>query len=188
MRARLAPTRTGRDSPRWLFLRPAEILADEFVEALIVLVEELPQLRDHHRTDARVTPALALPQTLLRRLIPQAVEALGVIEVEVVPADARLEPEEVFDATQLRHRILYELIAVHYEDLLSGEHLQPTVHVGVIEGDGHRPVRLVDGAVRSHHKFFETARHLLLLLQLLQLLQLLLLLLLLWLLLRRTVR
>lgn len=157
----------SRDFPQWLFLRPAEVLSNEFVEPLIVLVEKLPQLRHDHRTDTRMTPPLALLQTLLRSLVPQAVEALGVVKVEVVSTNARFQPKEILNSAQLRHRILDQLITVHYENLLSGEHFQPTMHIGVIEGDGDRSIGLVDGTVGSHNKLLECTRHLLLLLLLL---------------------
>lgn len=87
-----------------------------------MLVEELPQLRHDQRADTRMTPPLALLQTLLRSLVPQAIKALGVVKIEVVPTDARFQPEEILDSAQLRYRIFDQLIAVHYENLLSGEH------------------------------------------------------------------
>uniref|UniRef100_A0A2M4B6Z6 Putative secreted protein n=1 Tax=Anopheles triannulatus TaxID=58253 RepID=A0A2M4B6Z6_9DIPT len=71
-----------------LLLRPAHILADELVELLIVLDEELAQLRHDDRIDARVLPALRLAQTLVPRLVPQAVEALRLVEVEIIATDA----------------------------------------------------------------------------------------------------
>lgn len=114
-----------------------------------------------------MTPSLTLLQTLLRSIVSQAVEALGVVKVEVVPTDTRFQPEEILDSAQLRHRILDQLIAIYYENLLSGEHFQPTMHVGVIEGYGDRSVGLVDGTVGSHNELLECTRHLLLLLLLL---------------------
>lgn len=74
-----------------LLFRPAEILADELVEFLIVFHEELTQLRYHNRIDARVLPALRLPQTLVARLVPQAVEALRFVEVKVIATDPWLD-------------------------------------------------------------------------------------------------
>jgi len=132
-----------------------------------VLIEELPQLRHDYRTDTRMTPSLALLQTLLRGFVSQAIEALGVVKVEVVSTDARIQPEEILDSTQLRHRILDQLITVHYENLLSGEHFQPTMHIGMIEGDSDRSIGFVDGTVGSHNELLECTRHLLLLLLLL---------------------
>lgn len=127
-----------------------------------MLVEELSQLRHDHRTDARMTAPFALLQTLLRGLVPQAVEAFGVIKVKVVPADARFEPEEILDSAQLWYRVLDQLITVHYEDLLPGEHLQPAMHVSVIERDGHRSVGFVNRTIGSHNELLESARRLLL--------------------------
>ena len=159
--------RSTTASLRWLFLGPAEILPNELVEPLIVLVEEPSQLGDNHGAHARVPSTLALLQTLLRRLVSKAVETFRVVEVEVVPSYPRLQPEEVLDPAQLGHRILDQLVAVHYQDLIPREHLEPPVHVRVVKGDGDRPVRLVDATVRSYHQLLEAARRLLLLLLLL---------------------
>lgn len=114
-----------------------------------------------------MTSPLTLLQTLLRSIVPQAVEALGVVKVEVVSPDTRFEPEEILNSAQLRHRIFDQLIAVHYENLLSGEHFQPTMHVGVIEGNGDRSIGFINGTVGSHNELLERTRYLLLLLLLL---------------------
>lgn len=103
---------------RWLFLGPAEILPHELVEPLIVLVEEPPQLGDNHGAYARMPSTFALLQALLRRLVSKAVETFRVVEVEVVPSYPRLQSEEVLDPAQLGHRILDQLVAVHYQDLI----------------------------------------------------------------------
>lgn len=110
-----------------------------------------------------MSSAFALLQTFLRRLIAQTVEAFRVVEVEIVPADPWLQSEEILDPAQLRHRVLDQLVTVHYENLLPGEHLQPPMHVRVVQGNRYWPVRLVDAAVRSYHQFLEATRRLLLL-------------------------
>lgn len=71
--------------------RPAEIVADHLVEALIVLGKVAAQSRHHHRIDVRVFAALGLAQAFVRGVGAQTVEALCLIEVEVVPTDAMLQ-------------------------------------------------------------------------------------------------
>lgn len=67
-----------------LLLRPAEILADQFVESLIVLGEELSQSGDHHGIHMRMLPALRLSEAAIPVVIAQTVEALGFVEVKVL--------------------------------------------------------------------------------------------------------
>lgn len=49
-----------------------------------------------------------------------------------------LDAEELLDASQLRHRVLNQLVSVHHQDLLPREHLQPPMQVLVVQGDSYR--------------------------------------------------
>lgn len=66
-----------------LVLGPAEVFANQLVEALVVLHEEAAQLGDDRGVHARVLASLRLPQTLVRGVVPEAVEAFCLVEVEV---------------------------------------------------------------------------------------------------------
>lgn len=104
-------------------LGPTQVLAHELVEALVVFAEEAPQLGHDARVDAWVASALAVPQALVRSVVTQAEEALGAVKVEVVPADARLQPQEALDALQLSHRVLDQLVTVDHQHLAAVKHL-----------------------------------------------------------------
>lgn len=122
-----------------------------------MLAEEFSQLADDYWVDSGMAATFALPQTLLHGVVAQTVEALRVVEIKVVPADLGLDTEEMLDATQLRHRVLDQLVAVHHEDLLARESFKPAVHVVVVERDSDRPVRFVHGAVCFHRQLLEAA-------------------------------
>lgn len=138
-----------------LLLGPPEVLPQHVVQLLVVLAEVLPELGHDRRPDIRVLPALGLLQALVHWAVPQAVEPLGLVEVEVVGADPVLEAQERLDAIQLGHGIGDEPVAVDHEQLVPGEHVQPPVNVVVVCGHGHRPVVGVDRAVRPHHQLLE---------------------------------
>lgn len=72
-------------------LRPAQILADHLVESLIVLGKVTAQARHYHRIDVRMLASLRLAQTLVGRVRAQTVEALRLVEIEIVPTDAMLQ-------------------------------------------------------------------------------------------------
>lgn len=120
-----------------------------------MLDEEPPELGDDHRADPGMPAALALPQALLLGVVAHAVEALGPVEVEVVPAYPGLQPQEALDPLELGHRVVDQLVAVHHEDLTALEHLEPAVHVLVVEGYGDRPVGLVDRTVGPQGQLLE---------------------------------
>jgi len=130
-------------------------LAQHVVQLLIVLTEVFPELGHDRRPDVRVLPAFGLLQALVHRPVPQTVEPLGPVEVEVVGADPVLEAQERLDAAQLGHGVGDESVAVDHEQLLSGEYVQPPVNVVMVSGHGHRPVVGVHRAVRLHHQLLE---------------------------------
>lgn len=74
-----------------LLLRPAEVLADQFVKFLIVFDEKLAQFRHHHRIDPGMLAALRLPQALVAGFVAQTVETLRLVEVEVIATDSGLD-------------------------------------------------------------------------------------------------
>lgn len=137
------------------FFGPPEILAQHVVQLLVVLVEVLPELGHDGRMYVRVPPALGLLQALVHGVVPQAVEALGPVEVEVVGADPALQAQERLDPVQLGHRVGDEPVAVDDEQLFAGEHVQPPIHVVVVRGNGNRPVVGVHRAVRTDHQLFK---------------------------------
>ena len=55
-------------------------------------------------------------------LLPPAVEALGLVEVEVVLGQLVLQAQEGLQSLQLNPRSGYELVTVHHVYLVSGEH------------------------------------------------------------------
>lgn len=78
---------------RWpdLLFRPAKILANQFVEFLIMFDEELTQLGHHYGIDPRMLAAFRLPQALVAGFIAQAVETFRLVEIKVVATDAGLD-------------------------------------------------------------------------------------------------
>lgn len=83
-----------------LLLRPSEVLSDQLVEPLVVPAEVPPELRDDEGVDSRVAPTLALPQTPVRGLVAEAVEALRLVEVEVVRAYSRFQSQKLLYSLQ----------------------------------------------------------------------------------------
>lgn len=75
----------------FLFLRPAKILANQFVEFLIMFDEELAQLGHHDRIYPRVLAALRLPQALVAGFVAQTVETFRLVEIEIVATDSGLD-------------------------------------------------------------------------------------------------
>lgn len=120
-----------------------------------MLAEVFPELGHDRRPDVRVLPAFGLLQALVYRPVPQTVEPLSPVEVEVVGADSVLEAQERLNAVQLGHGVGDESVAVDHEQLLSGEHVQPPVNVVMVSGHGHRPVVGVHRTVRPHHQLLE---------------------------------
>lgn len=80
-----------------LFLRPAEILTDEFIKPLIVFIEEPPEFRNDEGINTGMFSALALSQAFVRSVITQTVETLGVIKIKIMPTDTGLQTEEHFN-------------------------------------------------------------------------------------------
>lgn len=136
-------------------LGPPEVLVQHVVELLIVVAEVLPELGHDPGTDVRVLATLGLLQALVHRVVPQTVEPLGPVEVEVVAGDPVLQPQERLDAVQLGHRVGDQPVAVDDEQLFPREHVQPPVHVVVVRGHGDRPVVGVHRAVRPDHQLLE---------------------------------
>lgn len=99
--------------------------------------------------------SLALPQALLLGVVSHAVESLGAVEVEVVPAYPGLEPQEALYPLELGHRVVDQLIPVDHQDLTSLEPLEPSVHVHVVYAYGNGTVGLVYAAVRAYHQVLE---------------------------------
>lgn len=122
-----------------------------------MLVEEPPELGHHHGVDPGMPAALALPEALLLGVVAHAVETLGAVEVEVVPAYPGLEPQEALDPLELGHRVVDQLVAVNHQDLPPLEPLEPAVHVHVVDAYRYRPVRLVYTTVGSDHQLLEAA-------------------------------
>lgn len=67
-----------------LLLRPAQILAHQLIEALVVLGEELSQSGHYHGVHVRVLPALGLSEAAIAVVVPQAVESLRLVKVKVL--------------------------------------------------------------------------------------------------------
>lgn len=99
--------------------------------------------------------SLRLLQTLVHRIVPQAVKPFGPVKVKILGADSVLQAKERFDPVQLRNGIGDQPVTVDDEQLFPGEHVQPPVNVVVVSGHGYRPVIGVDRAVRPDDQLFE---------------------------------
>jgi len=80
-----------------------------------VLAEVFPKLGHDRRLDVWMLPAFGLLQALVHRPIPQTVEPLSPVEIEVVGADLVLEAQERLDTVQLGHGVGDESVAVDHE-------------------------------------------------------------------------
>lgn len=86
---------------------PAKVLANHLVELFIERNKKLTQLRHDCRIHIRVGPTLGLCQTLLKCFIPHAVEAFGLVEVEVVWCDVGGKPQKLLYLIDLCEGISY---------------------------------------------------------------------------------
>lgn len=87
------------------------------------MAKVFPELGHHGGMDVRVFPALGLLKTFVHRVVPETVEPLGTIEVEVLGSDPSLQAQERLDAVQLRHGVGDQPVAVHHEQLVPREYV-----------------------------------------------------------------
>lgn len=80
-----------------------------------------------------------------------AIEAFGLVEVEVGRHDPRREIEESLDSLELRQRVVDQRVSVHDVNLLQGKVLEPVPHVHVVEASLDRFVARVQRAVLHQH-------------------------------------
>lgn len=71
------------DGATSLIFGPAEIFSDEVVEPLIVLYKKLAQFRNYRWVHSGVLASFSLAQTLICRVVAQAIETFRFVEVEV---------------------------------------------------------------------------------------------------------
>lgn len=120
--------------------RPAQFLADEVVQLLIMIVEEFTQLRHDRWIYSRVLSTFALVQTPFTAVRLQAIEPLRLVEVEIISGDFRVQTQERFDFLHLGHWVLDQPVSVHYQYLVSRKHFQPLQHERVVHWYRYWPV------------------------------------------------
>lgn len=102
-------------------------------EGSVVFLQVGPELLQDRAVDCRVRTSLGLVQAALPAVAPNAVEPLGVVEVEVGGSYPRREVEEALHLLQLRQRVADQGVPVHDMQLFQGKVEQPVAHVDVVQ-------------------------------------------------------
>lgn len=105
------------------------------------------QLAQHGAVDGGMRTSLGLVQTPLVPVAADAVEAFGLVEVEVGGLNPRRQIQEAFHPLKLRQRVTDQRVSVHDVNLPQGEILEPVSHVHVVQTALDGFVARVQGAV-----------------------------------------
>lgn len=116
-----------------LSLVPVESSAHELKELPVRFVEEAVEFLEDGGLDPWVSPALGVMQAALPPVVAEAVEALGLVEVEVGGVDLGCEVKEPLHHFHLGQGVPDELVAVHQVDVLQWEEAEPVLHVLVVQ-------------------------------------------------------